>query len=138
MAIVRLTANYRFRWAACQLDSLGDCFNLPHLRQALASLPMTLDDTYARILCKIDKQYNQYKMYILRVLQWLACSAQSLQLEELAEIFAIDINETPRFDPERRLPEPRDILTLCSSLITLSSNAYDDHDEESGIEFSKY
>lgn len=42
-----------------------------------------------------------------------------LELGELAEIFAIDMDETPRFDPERRLPESRAILTMCSSLIML-------------------
>ena len=120
----------RFRWVACQLDSLGDCFDLHHLHQALASLPKTLDDTYARILCNIDKRYNSYNRHILKILQWLAFSVRPLQLEELAEIFAIDVDETPRFDPQRRLFEPRDILTICSSLIDSVS------DEESGDEES--
>ncbi|KAM0802159.1 ankyrin repeat-containing domain protein, partial [Usnea florida] len=120
-----------FRWAACQLDSLGNCFDLPRLRQALASLPRTLDDTYARILCTIDENYSDYNMQILKLLQWLTFSARPLRLEEFVETFAIDTNKTPRFDPERRLPEPRDVLTLCSSLITLSGHDDDDSDGES-------
>ena len=124
----------RFRWVACQLDSLGDCFHLPHLRQTLASLPKTLDDTYARILCNIDKRYNFYNRHILKILQWLAFSVRPLQLEELAEIFAIDVDETPRFDPQRRLFEPRDILTICSSLITLTNDLHMVSDEESDDE----
>ena len=120
----------RFQWVVCQLDLLGDCLHLPHLRQALVSFPKTLDDTYARILCDIDKRYNHYTEYILRILQWLAFSARPLQLKELAEVIAIDVNETPRFDPERRLPNPRDILTICSSLITLTKNASHDLDKE--------
>ena len=126
--------NVRFRWAACQLDSVGNCFHLPHLRQALVSLPKTLDDTYARILCNIDKDYNHYNRYILKILQWLTFSARPLQLEEIAEIVVIDIDETPRFDPLRRLPEPRDILTICSSLITLTKHF---NNEESGGELSE-
>ena len=56
--------------------------------------------------------------------QWLTFSTQPLQLEQLAETFAIDVNETPRFDPGRRLPEPRDIMTICSSLVTLTVDVY--------------
>ena len=121
----------RFRWAACQLDLLGECFSVRHLRQALVSLPKTLDDTYARILLNIDKNHNHYYPEILKILQWLSFSAQPLQLEELAEIVAIDINETARFDPERRWPNPQDILIICSSLVTLTTEFYDSIDRES-------
>ena len=126
----------RFRWVACQLDLLGDCFSLFHLRQALASLPKTLDDTYARILCNIDNHYNHYNRYVIKILQWLSFAARPLRLEELAEIVAIDVEETPRFDPERRWPEQRDILTVCSSLITLTNDFNEDSYEDSGSEFS--
>lgn len=115
----------RFRWVACQLDILGNCFSVLHLRQALASLSKTLDDTYARILCTIDKQYNHCNRDILKILQWLTFSARPLRLEEVAEILAIDVDQTPRFDPERRWPEPRDILRMCSSLITLTRDSSD-------------
>ena len=43
-----------------------------------------------------------------------------LHLEEIAEVVAVDINDTPQFDPERRLPDPRDVLEICSSLITVT------------------
>ena len=114
----------RFRWAVCQLDELGDCLNLPELRETLASLPLTLDDTYARILCNIHKKRSQHA---LKILQWLAYSARPLQIEELVEVIAVDIEGNPRFDPERRFPESRDILTICSSLITTTAEATDGH-----------
>ncbi len=132
-----LILDIRFRWVACQLDSLGGCFHLPHLRQALASLPKTLDDTYARILCHIDNQYNQYNQQVLKILQWLTFSARPLELEELAETFAIDVDDTPRFDTQRRLPEPRDLLTMCSSLITLTNSYNEVFDEVRGVELSE-
>ena len=125
----------RFRWAACQLDLLGDCFSVRHLRQALASLPKTLDDTYARILLNIDKKHNHYYREILKILQWLTFSAEPLRLEELVEIVAIDIDETPRFDPERRWPEPQDILMICSSLVTLTTNFDEGTDDESSGQY---
>ena len=127
-----LTPGLRFRWVACQLDLLGDCFNLPQLRHALASLPKTLDDTYARILCNIDKNYSHCNREILKMLHWLTFSARPLRLEELAEIVAIDVHETPRFDPERRWPEPREIMAICSSLVTLTAidNSDSDFDDD--------
>lgn len=113
----------RFRWAVCQLDSLGNCLNLLGLRRALASLPKTLDETYTRILDSIDEDY--YK-YAFKILQWLTYSARPLRLEEVAETAAIDVEGSPRFDPENRLPEPLDILTICASLISL------DHQTDKG------
>jgi hypothetical protein len=32
----------------------------------------------------------------------------------------IDVDQDPRFDPERRFPEPRDVLTICFSLVTIT------------------
>ena len=117
-----LKLRVRFRWVACQLDILGKCFTVLQIRQSLASLPKTLDDTYARILCNIDEQFNHCNREVLKILQWLTFSARPLRLEEVAEILAIDVHQTPRFDPERRWPEPRDIIRICSSLITVTTH----------------
>jgi hypothetical protein len=118
-----LTYVTRFRWAVCQLDTLGSCLNLPMLRKALASLPKTLDDTYARILCNVDDENSENA---LKILQWLACSARPLQIKEVAEVITVNIEHSPRFDPERRFPDPRDILTICSSLVTTAGDSYDE------------
>ena len=129
-----LTLRARFRWVACQLELLRDCQTICHFRRALASLPETLDDTYARILCNIDTQHKSYSREILKILQWLAFSTRPLRLEELAEIVAIDVDETPRFDPERRWDEPQNVLMMCSSLITLTTTGYNPFDKENGSE----
>ena len=119
----------RFRWVECQFDSLGSCLTLPKLRKALTTLPRSLHDTYARILCDIDKDYQQYALHIL---QWLAFSELPLRLKEIAEVIAIDVNETPQFDPQRRLPDPRDVVEICSSLITVTLGPPDDAELEGG------
>jgi hypothetical protein len=100
------------------LDALRKCRKLDKLREALKSLPKTLDDTYAQILRNIDEEDCQDAV---KILQWLACSARPLQIEEVAEVVAVDIECDPRFDPGRRLREPQDILAICSSLITTTS-----------------
>src|SRR5689334_8417854 len=115
--MITLILVVRFRWVVCQLDALGKCLTVPMLRKALQSLPSTLDETYARILRNIDDAWSPS---VARILEWLVFSATPLHLAEVAELVAIDINEDPPFDPSRRLPEPKDILTMCSSLITIT------------------
>ena len=47
-----------------------------------------------------------------------------LQLEEVVEVLAIDweIDKKPTFDLAFRLPNPLDLLAICSSLVTLEEN----------------
>jgi hypothetical protein len=45
-----ILTSWRFRWAVCQLDTLRACKKVSAVRKALAQLPKTLDETYARIL----------------------------------------------------------------------------------------
>ena len=85
------------------------------LRKTLQSLPKTLDDTYGRILASISEAYSQDAF---RILQWLVYSARPLLLEEVAEVVAVNAEES-QFDPEDRLTDPRDVLTICSSLVTM-------------------
>ena len=104
----------RFRWAACQLDVLSGCLSQGKLRQTLGSLPETLDETYDRILCKIDRLF---KREVLHILQWLTCSLRPLSLDEVAEIVTFDVDSDYKFDDENRLAEPEDVLNMCSSLV---------------------
>ena len=107
----------RFQWAKCQLDALGRCLSLSDLRNALRTLPKDLDDTYARILESIDN--NQHGEHVATIIQWLAYSRRPMSLAEISEVLTVDLKADPQFDEERRLVEPRDILRLCSSLVTL-------------------
>ncbi|KAG9240039.1 hypothetical protein BJ878DRAFT_469094 [Calycina marina] len=106
-----------FRWVVCQLDVLRKCLKVDALRKALKCLPKTLDETYARILVSIDENYSQDAF---RILQWLVYSARPLRMEEMVEVIAID-TEQSQFNSENRLPDPRDLLTICSSLVTTIS-----------------
>ena len=90
----------------------------------MKSLPKTLDDTYARILCNIDEEHSKDAF---KILQWLAYSARPLRIDEVAEVIAVDIEGDSRFDPENRLREPRDILTICSSLVTTAASTIEDY-----------
>ncbi|KAK0512604.1 hypothetical protein JMJ35_004621 [Cladonia borealis] len=112
-------ANGMFRWAVCQLDAIRKCLKLPTLMRTLKTLPKTLDDTYLRILCGIEEEDRNDA---LKVLQWLTSSARPMLLDEVAEVVAIDLDDDPEFDTTRRLRSPHDILTICSSLVVLSTS----------------
>ncbi|KAK0262647.1 hypothetical protein LTS09_003361 [Friedmanniomyces endolithicus] len=105
-----------FRWAACQLDSLANCVSGPQLIQALTTLPATLDGTYARILNQIPDEYRQDSIRLLQILTW---SKRPLEIEELVDFLAVDLHSEPGFDVENRMPVPREIVRLCSSLVTI-------------------
>lgn len=117
----------RFRWVACQLDSLASCLTKASVYRALASLPKNLDKTYERILSGITEEHSPF---VSRILPWLAFSVRPLYLEEAAEIVAIDVAELPRFDPQKRCFDLRALFGSCASLISIDVpvvNASDDY-----------
>lgn len=81
-------------------------------------LPTTLDETYERILAKIDEEYHQEAFAIFN---WLIASRRPLTLHELAEAAVVQPLEDD-FDPENRLSSPREVLTLCGCLIIFSES----------------
>ena len=85
------------------------------VRKALKTLPKTLDETYERILKSIDEDY-QAEAFI--ALQWLAFSARPMRLEEIAEAVSMAGEDPPVYNPENRLSDPTDVVTICSSLVT--------------------
>lgn len=107
----------RFRWVACQIDALKNCYDYPRLQRALRCLPKTLDDTYTRILENIPKDHIRQTMTILNLLAW---SDRNFKINELVDAIAVNLDEDPGFDPRNRMPVPREVLKLCSSLVVVS------------------
>src|SRR5712672_784275 len=85
----------RFRWVVCQLEMLRRCFPVS-LREALQELPVTLDETYERILSSIEKEKREYAH---RLFNCFAVSVRPLRVEEPQEA----------------------VLSACSSLIAISN-----------------
>jgi ankyrin repeat protein len=109
----------RFRWAACQLDTIVDCLDYSQLKEALASLPATLDATYARILETIPRAHRQKSLRMLQVLTW---AERPLRIEEAIDFLAVSLGDHDElgFNVKNRMPRPKEILVLCSSLITIT------------------
>ncbi|KAF7134067.1 hypothetical protein CNMCM5793_005696 [Aspergillus hiratsukae] len=117
-------ADGMFRWASCQLDILQNCLDLRMLRESLASLPMTLQETYAGILASIDSHHRQYA---IKILQFLTYSDRRLTIQEAVDVIVVDPSGQPFFDPRLRMPNPRDIMKVCSSLVSLVTNRDSSH-----------
>jgi hypothetical protein len=103
----------------CQLEILRDC--LPSsVRRFLDELPESLDETYERVLREIKKPNRDHAR---RLLQCLVAAIRPLQVEELAEVLAIDFDdeeEIPKLNPSWRWEDQeRALLTSCSSLIAI-------------------
>ena len=128
---------FRFRWAFCQLETLRRC-PLQRIPYALKALPRTLDETYERTLQGIDEEKWEYAH---RIFQFLTVSARPLYVQELAEVFAISIDEEksqatgiPDFNPRWRQPDAESaVLSACPSLIAVVKI-----DGEQVIQFSHF
>jgi hypothetical protein len=108
----------RFRWVYCQLDNLRRCMP-SSIRKALDELPVTLDDTYGRILQNIPKQKWQHAH---RLFQCMVAARRPLRVEELAEIFAIGFGPgaAPNLVEDWRPENPEEaVFSACSTLITI-------------------
>jgi hypothetical protein len=103
-----------FRWAFCQLDILRKLTTESAIREALGQLPKTLDETYERILISIP---TENRLVAHRALQWLAFSPGFPSLDSLAKVVSMDIERYP-FSSGSELLDPKDLLEICSCLIT--------------------
>ena len=74
----------------------------PSLRHQLNELPTSLDETYERVLKKIES--TGQGRHARRLLHCLAAAMRPLQVEELAEVLTFDLDvaegEIPKFHPE--------------------------------------
>ncbi|KIJ29761.1 hypothetical protein M422DRAFT_188004 [Sphaerobolus stellatus SS14] len=107
-----------FRWVALQLDELKDCYSQQNVREQLDELPNNLEETYQRILIKINKKSRGDAQ---KLLVWLSFAFYSFTLEELAEVVCISTNsEKAEFSDARRI-KPEVVLSICGGLVTQSN-----------------
>ncbi|THX46709.1 Pfs, NACHT and ankyrin domain protein [Aureobasidium pullulans] len=122
-------ADGMFRWASCQLDALQQCLDQLGLEEELENLPRDLYETYDRILKSIPEKYRRMATTIL---QLLTHSDRPLRLSEIVDAIAVQPNRSPSFQTRYRMPFPRDVLRVCSSLVVLVHVA--DYDELDGMD----
>ncbi|KIL59602.1 hypothetical protein M378DRAFT_169115, partial [Amanita muscaria Koide BX008] len=117
--LLKAKANGMFRWVACQIDALEYCANSPAaLTRTLEMLPKDLETTYDQILERI---HPTNEMHAVKLLYWLVFAIEPLEMEELAIVVQINVEENG-LDAEERLGSPKDIVKICSSLVALSED----------------
>jgi ankyrin repeat protein len=102
----------------CQLEVLRHCFP-PSVRRILKELPDSLDETYERILKEIRKP-NQGHAH--QLLQCLVAAVRPLQVEELAEVLAVDfdVEGIPKLNLGWRWADQEEaVMSACSSLVII-------------------
>ncbi|KAF1362396.1 hypothetical protein EJ07DRAFT_107576, partial [Lizonia empirigonia] len=105
-----------FRLAKLHLDRLQKCKNRQALQQTLRALPLTLYDTYDRILTNIASEYCPDA---LRILSWACFAMRPLTLSELAATLAVDLDSL-EYDNMQVYQDADDILDICGSLLKRS------------------
>ncbi|KAI9462203.1 ankyrin repeat-containing domain protein [Boletus coccyginus] len=109
-------ADGMFRWVQCSIDALGRCGTQRDVREALASLPKGLDETYERILLTIDTETPRGQL-AQRALIWLVAALRPLRLSEIMEGLSVDLR-TRTLDFENRPLHNGFLLDACRSLVT--------------------
>jgi hypothetical protein len=61
---------------------------------------------------------KEHREDAIRILQFLTFSERPLTIKEAVDAIVVDPSRNPQFDPELRLPIPREILKICSSLVS--------------------
>ena len=113
-------ANGMFQWVKCQIEVLCTLGMDKLILKALEDLPRDLVGTYTRILQRIEREREQLGS-VKRLLQWLVRGTRSMSLEELSECIGMDLDEeNESMDFDAVITDPKDILHLCGSLVTVS------------------
>lgn len=92
------------------------------IREALKTLPKTLDATCERmLLARINDEHGDNVFLLRRILQFVTFAKRPLELQELAEAIAIDV-ESDTLDLEARFHDPQQLLSICTPLVAPSQN----------------
>ncbi|KAH6889957.1 hypothetical protein B0T10DRAFT_43770 [Thelonectria olida] len=106
-----------FRWVECQFKALASCPQSEDLlEQLLDSLPQTLDETYERMLSNIPSTSRDYARQMLTL---LCCARRPLTVAELVDGIAVQLGDTPRFNPKRKLKNIDAIQEVCPGFTEL-------------------
>lgn len=103
----------------CQLDVLRTCKRPSAIQAALKDLPRNLDETYERILQKIEPDDFEDARAILT---WVAFAERPLTLEEVAEAAVVRDNHIS-LDHEDKLLDLTDVLHICRGLLSISTES---------------
>jgi ankyrin repeat protein len=107
----------RFRWVALQLLAVSKCHSRNALHKTLSSLPSTLDETYARILDRIE---DDNRARVLHILHFICFGARPIRVEEAGMLWLVEDNSVDPLCTDDILFDPAHILDFFRGLMTIS------------------
>jgi Ankyrin repeats (3 copies) len=119
---------FRFLLVEFQLKHVLSKKTMRKRKDALSSLPSTIDEAYSRVMARIEKLEEDSKDLAIWTLSWIFHARRPLSMGELCEAVAIEDNQVD-LDVED-LPSPSDIIDCCGSLVV--------HDSSGIIRFAHY
>ena len=120
----KLLTQPSFRWVHLSLENLRTKRTAKAVREALKTLPESLQASYEAILSRISKDDREI---VRSALFWLCFSVRPLSLAELNEAVMLDDDQTFVGD-DTRLSQDDVILRLCQGLIEVQGDATQDYD----------
>jgi ankyrin repeat domain-containing protein 50 len=112
----------RFLMADFHLKSLANCLSPGQVRKALANLPSTIDDVYARTMERIKAQQIARRELAVKALMWVTCACRVLSLQDLLHALATDSAEGFQ-EIEDFLVEPTLLTTTCAGLLVVDEKS---------------
>ncbi|KAI1111850.1 hypothetical protein F5Y14DRAFT_424217 [Nemania sp. NC0429] len=122
-------ADGMFRWAACQLDYLCGCPTDADRREALKQLPPTLEETYKRILQRINRGHPRVRQIVQKCCRLLEVKPFEFSMRVLR--WLVSVPDTPNITlDENDIVTEAETFLHCSSFVRKS--------EDGKLEFSHF
>ncbi|KAG8158615.1 hypothetical protein KVR01_011737 [Diaporthe batatas] len=107
-----------FLFASLQIQQLLRCDTEPDLRECLAELPKSLEETYEELYRQATARGTDRKKLLDRALRWVLCAARPLTTDEL--LFAISQDfESHSLVPTRWDLDEEWLSNLCHDFLSL-------------------
>jgi ankyrin repeat protein len=111
----------RFRWVALQLLAVSKCRSKNALHKILSLLPSSLDETYARILDRIE---DEDRPRVLCILQFICFGARPIRMEEAAMLWLVGDNTGGPICVHDIPFDSEDIFDFFGGLVSIEQRVY--------------
>lgn len=101
-------------------NAAKEAFDNEERERALETLPKGLEETYDRLLSRIESEEGS--RLIFKMMKWMLFARRPLKLEELREAIAFDIDDT-FLDPTKFPHDMNRLIQACGNLIRVAGES---------------